>query len=83
METSVGRLLSLADSWEEKWKEEWNIYYKVSGAEVGRHKNILSLQVKAINLIKTNGIVQQMVNSALQRGLINFHSLLFPLVILA
>lgn len=54
----------------------------MNGVEVDRHKNILSPQIKAINRIKTNGTGQQMARSALPGGPVNFHPLLFPLVIL-
>lgn len=46
MEMSVGRLVSLADSWEEEWKQERSVYYKANGVQAGRYKNLLSLQLK-------------------------------------
>ena len=54
MEMRIGRLFSLADSWEEKREKDRSIYYKVNGVEADRHKNILSPQIKAVGLIKMN-----------------------------
>lgn len=54
----------------------------MNGFEVDRHKNILSPQIQAINLIKINGTVQWMANSALHGSPISFLLLLFPLIIL-
>lgn len=80
---SVGRLVSLADSYKEKWKQERHVYDKVNGVAVGRYKNLLSLQIKIINLIKINGRVPRMDSSILQGGPMSFHALLFPLITLA